>query len=331
MIELFRSLYDHQATLPTDENFYGKVMNLDRLSSIAPQLYMLLKDRGLINQTPSFFQEYLREAHTQTLFKNIFIKHQTEKIIRALDKMGIEVIPLKGVFFSESYFGHTGARPTSDIDLLVNRSDIHKATDCIKKLGFSLEEEALLGHFHCSLIKELPGSPVPICVEVHWGILKEDTSTLEVKEFWEESTPLDGYNFVYELSAYHTFYLMCLHAWRHNFDSFKCYLDLLQMLYVSGEHIDFLRLKDDARQHKTWTRVVRTLSILYQTFPFMRKVRPFPYERRVRYAASTKTTGALKYVNFIDYHLLSYDSPKHGLIGLYTGMKEHAPIQKVKK
>ncbi len=331
VIELLHSIYDHQATFPGDERYYEKVLKLDRLPSIAPQLYSLLKDRDLITQTPSGFQECLKEAHTQTLFKNLFIKHQTEEIMRALDRLGIEVIPLKGIFFAERYFGESGARPTSDIDLLVNRSAIHKATDCIKKLGFSFEEESLPGHFHCCLSKELPGSPVPLCVEIHWDIVKEDTSNLEIAEFWEESTPLDGYDYVYELSAYHTFYLMCLHAWRHNLDSLKCYVDLLQMIDISGKSIDFLRLRHDARLHKTWRRVVRTLSILYHKFPFMRKVTSFPYERPIRYAISTKTTGAMKYVNFVDYHLLSYDSPKHGLIGLYTGMKEHMPIQKLKK
>ena len=305
-------------------------MTCEQFPSIAPQLYTLLKDRSLLNQTPSAFQKYLKEAYTQTLFRNLFIKHQTEEIVRALDKLRIKVIPLKGVFFAERYFGGSGARPTSDIDLLVNGSTIHKARDCMKELGFAPEEEALPGHFHCSLSKEIPGSPIPLSVEIHWDLVKEDTSTLDIAEFWEESTPLEGYDYVYELSVYHTFYFMCLHAWRHNLDSLKCYVDLLQMLHVSGEDIDFLRLRHGARRHKTWTRVVRTLSILYQDFPFMRKVRCFPYERPIRYAISTKTTGAMKYVNFVDYHLLSYDSPKHGLIGLYTGMKEHMPIQKLK-
>ncbi len=305
-------------------------MMCEQLPSIAPQLYTLLKDRSLLNQTPSTFQKYLKEAYTQTLFRNLFIKHQTEEIVRALDKLRIEVIPLKGVFFAERYFGESGARPTSDIDLLVNGSTIHQAIDCIKELGFDLEEEALPGHFHCSLSKELPGSLVPLSVEIHWNIVKEDTSNLDIAELWEEATPVNGYDYVYELSFYHTFYMMCLHAWRHNLDSIKCYLDLMQILYVGNDQVDFLQLRLDSRRHKTWTRVVRTLTILYQDFPFMRKVRCFPYERPIRYAISTKTTGAMKYVNFVDYHLLSYDSPKHGLIGLYTGMKEHMPIQKLK-
>ena len=325
MVELLQSLYDQQANLPEDDNYYEQVIAHEQIPLISPQLYTLLKGRGLLYQTPLAFQEYLKDAYTQTLFKNIFIKHQTEQVVRELNLRGIEVIPLKGVFFSERYFGEPGSRPTSDIDLLVNASAIQKASDCIQRLGFDLEEEALPGHFHCSLSKELPGSPVPLSVEIHWDIVKENTSNFDIVELWEEATPVNGYDYVYELSVYHTFYLMCLHAWRHNLDSIKCYLDLMQILHMSGEQIDFLRLRRDARRHKTWTRMVRTLSILYQEFPFMRKVRYFPYERPIRYGLSTKTTGAMKYLNFVDYHLLSYDSPRHSLIGLYTGMKEHIP------
>ncbi len=328
--QLLKSIYDPLTDLPDDDKNYEEMLLSEEIPCISPQLYILLKEQNLIDQTPKFFQDYIKESHTQTLYKNLFIKHQTDKIFQELDRVKVEVIPLKGVFFSERYFGELGARPTSDIDLLVNGSSVHNAIESMEELGFILEEQPLTGHFHCTLSKELPGSLVPLCVEIHWDIIKEDTSNLEIAELWEEAILLDGYQHVYELSFYHTFYLMCLHAWRHNLDSMKCYMDLTQLLIVSGHQIDYMRLKSDAKRHKTWTRIVRTLSILYQDFPFMKKVAYFPFERPIRYSFSTKEKGAMKYVNFLDYHLFSYDTPKHRWIGLYTGLKEHLPIHKVR-
>ncbi|WP_347548695.1 nucleotidyltransferase family protein [Pseudalkalibacillus hwajinpoensis] len=328
VFQLLQTIYQKKTVLPKDDLYYEKMMNSDQLTCIYPQLYTLLKDRGHLDKTPLFFQGFLKEGYTQTLFKNIFIKHQAEEIFRAFEQEGIEAIPLKGVCFSERYFGHIGARPTSDIDLLVNVSEIHKAIACVKELGFVLEDENLPGHFHCSFSKELLGSPIPLCVEIHWDVIKGKTSNFDIAEFWEEATLMEGYEYVYELSFYHTFYMMCLHAWRHNLDSIKSYVDLMQLLFVSDESIDFTRLKQDAKGHQTWTRVVRTLSILYQDFPFMRKIRCFPYERQNRYFISRNTNGVLKYLNFVDYHLLSYDNSKHRVIGLYTGVKELIPANK---
>lgn len=320
--KLLQSIYENGQYFTLGNLNYQKMMNTDKLSYIAPQLYTLLKERSILKRIPSDFQDFLQAAYHQTVYKNIFIKHQSEELFRTFENNSIGVIPLKGVYFSERYFGQIGARSTSDIDILVNPSAIHSAVECVKQLGFVQEEEFLPGHFHCCFSKELPGSPIPLCVEIHWDVLRADTSNVDITEFWEEATPISGYEFVYELSTFHTFYLMCLHAWRHNMDSIKCFVDLMQILYVGNDQIDFSRLKNVSKRHQTWTRVVRTLSILYREYPFMRRVKCFPYERSIRYSLFAKEKGLLKYLNFMDYHLLSYDSLQHRLIGFYTGVHD---------
>lgn len=155
MNQLVSALYKNKIELPSDEAYYEQLLKNQDIDSIAPQVYHLLKSKGKLEQVPDFFCQYLKEQYFQTMQLNLFVKHETSQILNAFEERGMEVIPLKGVGFAESYFGNLGARKTSDIDLLVKDYDIEAAVELVKQLGFTVEEERIPGHFHCSYSKQL--------------------------------------------------------------------------------------------------------------------------------------------------------------------------------
>jgi hypothetical protein len=315
-IEFLSFLYDRELVLSEDATRYEQWLLDDDILAIGPQVYSLLQQQGRLNDVPAFFQEKMKERFQASFYRNLFIKNQTMEILHTFEARGIEVIPLKGVVFSEMYFGHLGARPTSDIDLLVRKDDLHRAIEYVQELGFQVEEEEIKGHFHSSFSKELPGSQIPLTVELHWGILSENNALLEIQEFWKQSKPVPSYVHVKELSNFHTFYMICLHSWRHNLDSLKHYLDMIQLIMILGEELDYERLMQDATRHKTKKRLVRTLSILYQECAFLEKIKPFPYKKGssyLSYDAKKDRFGSRlrRYADFIDYQFLSYDNASH--------------------
>ncbi|WP_257987918.1 nucleotidyltransferase family protein [Bacillus sp. V33-4] len=162
-MNLIKALYDPQVPLPKD--FYEQLLEELEYFSVSSQIYVLLKQQGKLEQTPQFFQERLKEKYIKVLYQNIFIKNQTEQILTHFETQGIDVIPLKGTVFAEKYFGHIGARPTSDIDVLIKAAEVEKAIECVKSLGFDAEKERIPGHFHCSYSKEIPRSRIPLSVE----------------------------------------------------------------------------------------------------------------------------------------------------------------------
>jgi hypothetical protein len=316
-MDLLRALYDPQVPLPKDS--YQNVLEELEYFSVSSQVYMLLKQQGKLAETPLFFQERLKENYTQTLYKNIFIKSQTEQILNAFEDLGIDVIPLKGTVFSEKYFGHIGARPTSDIDLLIKVPDVESAIQCVKTLGFRDEAECISGHFHCSYSKNIPGSPIPLSVELHWDLLIENTASLQIDEFWEQALPVKKH--IKELSSYHTFYMICLHGWRHNMDSPKYFLDIVQLLHLLHNEFDYSLLIRDAASHKTRKRIIRTLSIVYQQFPHLNAIKTLPYRREnlnwdYNFFRKKDEKSIRRYADFIDYQFFSYDSAKHSFIEL---------------
>ncbi|MFS0637973.1 nucleotidyltransferase family protein [Mesobacillus foraminis] len=319
-------LYNAKAALPDREEYYNGLLLEKDFLAYGAQIYSLLNQQEMLDSTPMFFQKVIKEKFKESYFQNLFIKNQMKMILKIFEDNSINVIPLKGVFFGEKYFGHLGARPTSDIDLLIKPHDLNKAMKCVKILGFLVEEEPIKDHFHCSFSKTLPGSEIPLTVELHWDLLQEKTSAFKVEEFWVEAKGVEPYHHVKRLSNYHTFYMICLHGWRHNMDSLKYYLDIIQMIYKVGDRLDYERLIEDASRHKTLKRMTRTLTIVYQECPFLEELKPFPYKRSSRYLKydEKKRQGVKnyqRYVDFIDYQFLSYDTARHKLFEVVRWVK----------
>jgi hypothetical protein len=312
---LVAALYMNDSKLPKDEDYYKQVLTDREIDSIAPQVYHLLTVQGKLKQVPDFFSQYLKEQYFQTMQINLFVKHEATQLLNAFEEKGMEVIPLKGVGFAESYFGSLGARRTSDIDLLMKVQDIDAATKLVNQLGFTVEEEKIPDHFHCSYSKMLPGSDIPLVVELHWDLLKESTAQFNIEEFWQAAKPLGQYSPVKELSSLHVFYMIVLHGWRHNLDSLKYYLDIIQLIYFLRDDLDFDLLIKMTETHKTRKRIIRTLSSVYQEFPFLDGIKPFLYKSSRKYLEfNSKKEGSSfykKYTDYVDYQYFSYDTPSH--------------------
>lgn len=316
IITLIQALYDPRIPMPKDMAFYVKALEDAEFFEISPQIYWLLKQQGHLERTPFFFQKRLREKYNSALYQNMFIRNQTQRILAKFEEAGIQTIPLKGTLFAEKYFGHLGARCTSDIDLLVHPHELERAIHCVKSLGYSVEQERIASHFHWSFSKPIPDSTIPLTVELHWDLLKEKTSNLRIEEFWKQAVPLGSYRYIKELSDYHTFYMICLHGWRHNLNSLKYFLDIIQMIHVIMDNLSYAQLQKDVTAHRTQRRIGRTLAIVYSYFPHLADMKELPEEWKVslwwEYSSLRDNKRSIKvYLNWIYFQIFDYDRVRH--------------------
>ncbi|MCR8635420.1 nucleotidyltransferase family protein [Paenibacillus radicis (ex Xue et al. 2023)] len=324
VVNLIQAIYDSRLPWPdpNDGMFYEQALADIHFFEIGSQVYFLLKQRGLLEQTPLFFQEALKETFTEVLYQNMLIKNQTVQMMEKFEEAGIQMIPLKGVIFAETYFGHIGARWTSDIDLLIKRSDLDKAIQAVKSLGFTYEEECVSTHFHWSFSKSMPGASIPLTVELHWDLLKAGTSQFKIDEVWDQAASLESYTFIQQLSEFHTFYMICLHGWRHHLSSLKYFIDIIQLIYYLKDRVAYSRLLESAAGHKTYKRISRTLRIVYREFPQLEYIVKLPLERRTNLwwdysAIRDSNNSSLKYyLNYMTFHLMDFDLWKHCVAGI---------------
>lgn len=285
--------------------------------NVLPQAYQILKENGKLDDAPAAFKETLKHEFNKSLYLNMFINEQMKLILGILEASAIHTILLKGVYFSDKYFGSIGARPTSDIDLLIKEDQRLLAISSLKKLGFLPSEDEIPGHFHCTLIKSIPKSPIPLQVELHWDIVRTDTSISMIEEIWSRAQLLHERNYVYELSELDDFYMICLHGWRHNLDSLKYFIDIIQLIKKLREHLDYDLLLKRAKKHHTQKRLIRTLSIVYDSYPSLHKIKPFPYRKNVlwtyEWIRRPEKKTFMKYIAFLSYLFFSYDRFQYSL------------------
>ena len=312
-IELIRALYDSNTPIPETEEYYQKAIEDIEFFEISSQIYHLLKESGKLEETPAFFQKRLKQKYTEALYQNLFIKNQTEMLLSEFEKLAIGVIPLKGVVFAEKYFGSIGARVTSDIDLLIKEDELDRAIKCVKNLGFTPDSKDIPSGFNLSFNKGLPKSSIPLMIELHWNIVDPTTADLNIEEFWNRSKRYQDLNYVKELSDFHTFYMIVLHGWRHNMNSLKYFIDILQLLFIL-ESLNVSDLLQTGTKDKTLKRIVRTLSVVHNMFPHLEDLNKLPFKRNIMLWDSSNAKSVKKYIDFLDYQFLSYDSFVHSFI-----------------
>ncbi|WP_416828298.1 nucleotidyltransferase family protein [Ectobacillus polymachus] len=279
IITLLQSIYDPNRTLPTEVEFYEQVIEDIEHFAVSSQVYWLLKEQDRLSQTPAFFRERLKRKYEEALYQSMFIKNQLEQILNKMEEMKIEVIPMKGVTFAEKYFGYFGARWTSDIDLLIKPAQVEQAIACVKELSFTTEDSRDMFSYDYGFSKILPGSPFSVPVELHVDILRRDTSKLEIADFWKDAAPYQSYSYVKEFSDLHTFYMICLHGWKHSFTSMKYFIDIMQLMYTMHESLNYKELFQMAAAHKTVKRMKNTLSTVYTQFPQLEEILPYPFRK----------------------------------------------------
>lgn len=260
-------LVDLAPDLRLADEDYGKLLKTVKLSSTGAQVYHLLKLRGAADKFPSSFLNRLYVIYEASFMQSLLIRHETNALLKEFDQRGIPVIPLKGTWLAERYFGHFSARGTSDIDLLVRPQDMDTATACIAERGFVSRQPVNPAHYHTEWHKPAPSLPEPLTVELHWSLVPAGTSRLNVEDAWAASEPLPDYGSVRLFNPTYTFYALCLHGVSHQMESLKPVLDLLWFIRLNGAAIDWRELWRQAAKDRTRRRVEIALASLLELFP----------------------------------------------------------------
>lgn len=290
--KLLVCLFNDKFKLPRELPFYEEVLKDCKFFSISPQIYVLLKQRNLLHETPYFFQTALRHSYIWALSQNLLLRNETEQIYHAFEREKLYIIPLNGTGFVESYFGDIGGRLKTKLHFLVRIEDREQAADALKLMGYTLHE----GHKYVSgsltFLRALSNSSTPYTVVLHAESLHYYHSRAHLLRiehlFWERAVPLKPFNFVKQLSPIDTFHLITMHDWNMREKSFKYVLDILLMMERCQGRFDFASIFSEASEMHNYRRMSKVLKIVLDMFPELTFVRPLcfiikPRNRRKLY------------------------------------------------
>jgi hypothetical protein len=136
------------------------------LATLGPRLIELAGDASSRQ-----FATAVASAVAETRRQAALVHLVGEQVRERLAAAGIRSSVLKGPELGERIYGEAGRRPSSDVDLLVDASDLHPAVAVVRQLGYGApldrEREGGLPLLHFALVHEAGELPP---VELHWRI-----------------------------------------------------------------------------------------------------------------------------------------------------------------
>lgn len=212
---------------------------LSKKHDLAHALANALINNGLLGVESPIYRHYAKEQML-SLFRYENQTHELEKIRSVLTENDVPFIPLKGAVIRK-YYKDPSLRTGCDIDVLVKREDLKKATKLLcDKLQYNLDKRE---YYHDVTLH----STSDVTVELHFSIQEGINSMDKVLErVWEYAFPLkDGgaeYALTNEFLTFHVIAHMAYH-----FVSGGCgikpFIDLLVLknnLEVSQSELDEL-------------------------------------------------------------------------------------------
>jgi hypothetical protein len=143
---------------------------------LAPYAFHRLREMHLLPQLPEAVQAALRLAYYGALTQYTWLSVELDTLLAEFRKRGIEPIVLKGMAVCSTAYPSPATRPTSDLDVLIERSQMEASRRLLTARGYrdkgldQGQHTAFAHHLH--MWRESLGGHHMV-VEVHWELVHD--------------------------------------------------------------------------------------------------------------------------------------------------------------
>ena len=224
LIALLAALEDpaRAAGLPSDDPVLVKVARYHRLSPLlsircAPVL-------------PGDLAAAFRRDRLVTTARNMMLGQVAAECATALGQAGIRSILLKGLTYEPELYHAAGARPSSDVDLLVPQEHRRRAFSVLDRMGF--EPRAAAPGFDDPDYHEVAWTRAGVEVDLHLALAPAGRCQFDYGAIWADARPFQsGEISAWSLAPTHAVIFHALHMAIDHFDVPGIYLvDLAEQL-----------------------------------------------------------------------------------------------------
>jgi Uncharacterised nucleotidyltransferase len=235
---LFAALSDRQSAAALVDG--PALLPVARRHRLTPLLSM--QCRGAL---PPAFDAACRQDHIRTVARNLALAVVAEECVAALAKEGIEVALLKGLAYERTLYAQGGARPTSDIDLLVRERDRRSAFAVLDGLGF--EPKAAAPGFDDADYHEVAWRRHGVEIDLHLALAPYARCAIDYDAVWSMMRPLPlGAARAFVMAPAHATVFHALHMAIDHFDVPALYLVDLARLSPTSADVSAARELADA-------------------------------------------------------------------------------------
>ncbi len=224
-----------------------RVIELAEHHGVIPQIYRSLSDLGDVACSDSLWQ-----SHETNARKALWLTRELLRILGKLNSCGIVALPYKGPVLAQLLYGNVTLRQFSDLDLLIQSSDLPRIKSALAELGFEpgvqltpREEREYVesGYeyaFDCAHGRNL--------LEVQWRILPRFYCVdFDVDGFFERAITFSlGGTTLRTLCTEDLLIVLCVHAAKHAWQQLSWLCDIGEL--AKSREIDWDVIRDHAKR-----------------------------------------------------------------------------------
>lgn len=240
--------------LALDDEHWRRLLTLTAAHRVRGLVGRRLTDASVAMHVPADVRHTLSEAARRTAARMLRARVQVTELASAFADASIPVIALKGAHLAQVVYPDLTLRDMEDIDLLVPREHLQRATDIALMLGyapirpFTVEQEVAAKLHIVPLAR--PGS---LNIEIHWTITPpNEVYSIDPADLWTHAVPIEFDTCrMLGLSAEHLLLHLCVHAsYHHGFEfGIRSLVDIAATIRCFGQELDWAILE---RQCRTW-------------------------------------------------------------------------------
>jgi hypothetical protein len=166
------------------------LFDLAELHGTASLIAHNLMAKDLAGQVSRPCLDKLNQIYNSNLYRNMVISGEQSQILSVFSQRGIANIPLKGTILAEVLFENLALRRVTDIDILINHSDMVQAGSLLEGMGYrQLEMQGTWDHpFHD--VPYYKKKKFPLFVELHWDLADRKLMAVAEQEIWRRAQPM---------------------------------------------------------------------------------------------------------------------------------------------
>lgn len=245
-----------------EDGLWSDLLSLADRHGVTPLLCKaLLREPNLSSEHRSG----LLALEQRNIYKCLALARELFRVLDALAKFGIPVLPYKGIALAESLYGDIALRQAGDLDMLVRAQDLAAIKIAVQELGYSSrvsftpeEEQAYLATgYECAF----DGPAGPNLLEVQWALQPRFYAIdLNMEGIFRRSVSATvAGRAIQTLSSEDLFIVLSLHAAKHVWGRLVWISDIAQL--TTTQKLDWKQIAEQARALGI-TRILSTTLLL---------------------------------------------------------------------
>jgi hypothetical protein len=216
------------------------LLRLAQRHCVLPLLYRALQIDAE-SALPATVRQNLRARFHENAAHSLLLAGELARIATVLNSEGIRALAFKGPALAVLAYGDFWSRRYVDLDVIVQQSDVTRATEVLQRLGFVAPE--YLSSSHNDLLQRVQHNVAlarandGLTVELHWRIAARGFVILPFeKEMWKRAieVPVCGVS-VETLSREDLLIALCIHGAKHFWERLSWVCDVARLLSLDRQ------------------------------------------------------------------------------------------------